>query len=242
MRNGVPLPGVTPVEVVSQLAYRTFGPLHRHRVLAVLDYHGAAGRVAGTLAETAARHSVTTVTVSNRVRAVRVAGADLPLTPALITAATRRSHSGEDHLGRVRLARTLGLPPPKAPPVRPAPSEETPSPAAMSAARAAGRILAAVGPQDLDTLLAAVTRSHRFRRRMPLPATDLAAALIAIGATMALDDRWRPPPEVSPPDKYRTIVTAVAGRELTRAQMIDILITAGYSRSSAAGRMSTSHP
>ena len=44
------------------------------------------------------------------------------------------------------------------------------------------------------------------------------------------------------PDRYRVIVDAAAGRDLTRADMIDVLITAGYSRSSAIGRMSSSHP
>jgi hypothetical protein len=38
------------------------------------------------------------------------------------------------------------------------------------------------------------------------------------------------------------IVTRAAGRELTRSQMIKILIDAGYSKSSAEGRMSSSHP
>ena len=44
------------------------------------------------------------------------------------------------------------------------------------------------------------------------------------------------------PDRYRVIVDAAAGRDLTRADMIDVLVTAGYSRSSAIGRMSSSHP
>jgi hypothetical protein len=38
------------------------------------------------------------------------------------------------------------------------------------------------------------------------------------------------------------IVTLAASRELTRAEMIDILVTAGYRESSATGRMSSSHP
>lgn len=83
VRNGVPTAGVDLAEVVSRLRYHMFGPVHRNRVLAALDYHCAAGRVAGTLAEAAARDTV--------------------------TAATRRSHLGEDHLSRrVRIARTPG--------------------------------------------------------------------------------------------------------------------------------------
>jgi hypothetical protein len=38
------------------------------------------------------------------------------------------------------------------------------------------------------------------------------------------------------------IVTLAAGRDLTRAEMIDILLAAGYRESSAVGRMSSSHP
>ena len=38
------------------------------------------------------------------------------------------------------------------------------------------------------------------------------------------------------------IVERAAGRDLTRAGMIEILISAGYTRSSATGRMSSSHP
>jgi hypothetical protein len=38
------------------------------------------------------------------------------------------------------------------------------------------------------------------------------------------------------------IVTRAVGRDLTRAEMIDILLAAGYRESSATGRMSSSHP
>jgi hypothetical protein len=38
------------------------------------------------------------------------------------------------------------------------------------------------------------------------------------------------------------IVTLAAGRDLTRAEMIDILVTAGYRGRSATGRMRSSHP
>ena len=100
---------------MSQLAHRVFGPLHLDRVRVVLDYHGLADRAAGTLAEVAARHGVTTRTVSLHVKAVRAAGATLPLTPAVIAEATRRSTPAEDHLARVRIARTLGLPDPQPP-------------------------------------------------------------------------------------------------------------------------------
>ena len=38
------------------------------------------------------------------------------------------------------------------------------------------------------------------------------------------------------------IVTLATGLDLTRAEMIDILVAAGYQLSSATGRMSSSHP
>ena len=242
MRDGVPLPGLSPPDVVSQLAHRVLGPLLADRVRLVLDYHGLTGQPAGTLRGIATRHGVSTVTVSTHVRAVRAAGARLPIPPAVITAATRRSAPSDDHLSRVRIARTLGLPVPS--PWRPAPmprDDAVPS-SALRVARVAARVLAAVGPLEDDTLLAAVTRSRRFRHRTPLTATSLAAALSALGAVRGPDGRWSAPPGLITPDRYQVIVTGAAGRELTRTQMIEVLITAGYSRSSATGRMSSSHP
>jgi hypothetical protein len=38
------------------------------------------------------------------------------------------------------------------------------------------------------------------------------------------------------------IVTLAAGRDLSRAEMIDIFLAAGYRESSATGRLSSSHP
>src|SRR6478735_1126217 len=40
MRDGAPLPGRTPAQMLSQLAYRVFGPLQPTRTRVVLDYHG----------------------------------------------------------------------------------------------------------------------------------------------------------------------------------------------------------
>jgi len=44
------------------------------------------------------------------------------------------------------------------------------------------------------------------------------------------------------PDRYRVIVGLAAGRDLTSAEMIDILLTAGYRESPATGRLSSCHP
>ena len=51
-----------------------------------------------------------------------------------------------------------------------------------------------------------------------------------------------PPAQSAPTQRYRTIVDLATGQDLTRQEMIRILRAAGYSSSSAAGRMSSSHP
>jgi hypothetical protein len=112
----------------------------------------------------------------------------------------------------------------------------------LTVARAAVRVLTAVGPLDLPAMVAAITRSRRFRTRNPLTDSDLAAALTEVGCTLDRDGRWHPPGGVKAPDRYRMIVGLAAGRDLTRAEMITILITAGYRESSATGRMSSTHP
>ncbi len=243
VRDGVPLPGRSPTEVLSQLAYRVFGPLHPDRVRLFLDYHGLAGHPAERLAEIAARHRVTSRTVSNLVAAARGAGTRIPLTDEVITEVTRASNPGDDHRARVRAAGTLGLPSPVRPPrVGRATFASPVPPAQLQAARAAARVLAAVGPLPLDTLLAAVTRSHQFRTRSPLTGNGLAAGLTAVGATTAPDGSWHPPPETVVPARYRAIVDTARDRDLTRQDMIAVLTTAGYSRTSAGGRLSSSHP
>jgi hypothetical protein len=111
-----------------------------------------------------------------------------------------------------------------------------------AAAWSAARVLTAVGPLDTETLLEAIDRSRRFRHRTPFTTTELSTALTAAGAQQGLGGQWHAPPDVPVPDRYRVIVERAAGRDLTRAGMIEILISAGYTRSSATGRMSSSHP
>jgi hypothetical protein len=243
MRDGTPLPGRTPGQVLSQLAHRVFGPLQPARTRIVLDYHGLLDHPAGPLAQIAGRYRVTTRTVSNNVSAVRIAGTRLPLSASLIVQATRASVPGDDHLARVRIAGSLGLPAPAAAAVQ----DPTPVAAAVPAghlavARAAARMLAGAGPLDLPTLAAAITPTRRFRSRNPLSHSDLVAALTAVGCILGPADRWYPPAGVVAPERYRVIVTLAAGRDLSRAEMIDIFLAAGYRESSATGRMSSSHP
>ena len=242
MRDGVPLPGKSPTEVLSLLAHRVFCPLRADRTQVVLDFHGLAGRNAGPVKAVAARFRVTTRTLSARAAKVRAAGTRLPLPTAIVREAMRDSRPGEDHLGRVRVATTLGLPSPVAPPpppvVRPGP---TVPPSDVAAARAGLRVLAAVGPSPLKTVTAAVARSRQFRRAA-LSEEDLAAALTVLGAVTDADGRWRAPPAFPVPDRYRSVVATAAGRELTRSEMISVLMGAGYSPSSAGRLLSTTYP
>jgi hypothetical protein len=242
MRDGTPLPGRTPGQVLSQLTHRVFGPQQPTRTRTVLDYHGLLDHPAGALVQIAARHHVTTRTVANNVATVRAAGRRLPLSASLIAEATRVSAPGGDHLGRARIATTLGLPTPTTAPVdHPTTVDAVPA-GHRTAARAAVRLLTTVGPLDPPAMAAAIARNRRFRTRNPLSDSDLAAALTAVGCTLNRDGRWHPPGGVNAPDRYRVIVGLAAGRDLTRAEMITILITAGYRESSATGRMSSSHP
>ena len=59
MRDGLPLPGLTPQDVVSQLIHRVLGPLRPDRLRWVLDYHGLADEPAVALKETAQRNQIT---------------------------------------------------------------------------------------------------------------------------------------------------------------------------------------
>jgi hypothetical protein len=241
MRDGVPLPGLTPEQVVSQLAYRVLGPLRPDRVRWVLDYHGLAGRRATDPAGTARRNGITVGMVMVHAAKTRAAGAALPLRPGIVSAAMRPSADGEDHLARIRIARTLGLPTPSArKPV--ANSTVSPTQREIAAARAAIRILAATGPLDEPTLLAALARARRWKTSAAVTPAALTVALHAAGATRDTSGRWHAPPGAQVPDRYARIVAVGAGRDLSRRQMVDVLIAAGYSTSSAAGVMAGAHP
>ncbi len=242
VRNGVPLPGRTPQQVVSQLVYRVLGPLRPDRIRWVLDYHGLAGHPAAAPDETAQRCGVTVGMLRVHTGKVRAAGAALPLRPAVVAAAIRGSTPGEDHLGRVRIARTLRLPAPRKPPPPPRPPRADWQ-VDPRTAQAAMRVLAAVGPLDPAALLGAVTRCQRFRGRHP-PTTDaLSAALTTLGAARDDQGRLHAPPGSPVPDRYRAILSATgASRDLTRQDMIDILTAAGYTDTSAAGLIATTHP
>ena len=115
MRDGMPLSGLTPEQVMSQLVHRVLGPSRPDRLRWVLDYYGLAGAPAAAVDETARRNRITGGMLKVRTAKVRAAGAALPLHPAIVTAAMRPTIANEDHLGRARIARALGLPAPAAP-------------------------------------------------------------------------------------------------------------------------------
>ena len=226
---------------MSQLIYKVLGPVRRDRVGWVLDYHGLHGDAAVDMSETARRCRTTAGIITVYAAKVRAAGAALPLRNAIVVAAMRVTRPGEDHLARTRIARTLGLPAPTPTPTPSQTSGLTPR-ADLATARAATRILAAVGPLDMATLLGALARSRRWKDRNNPATRALAAALTAVGANQDTTRRWQAPTESPVPDRYRAIVTAGADRDLTRRDMIDILTAAGYAPNSAAGLLSAVHP
>ena len=109
MRDGVPLPGTTPPVILSQLAYRIFGPatpgsspddarLPRAR-RTPRGQHVSRGRSAWN------HHP----DIENWSKTLTTAGSRVPLHPNLVAELARRTKPGEDHLARVRIATTLGV-------------------------------------------------------------------------------------------------------------------------------------
>ena len=244
MRDGTPLPGKAPAEVLSQLAHRTFGPLRIDRVRASLDYHGLAGREARPQVDVAKRHGVTDSTLRAWRQRLAAAGSRQPLSVDLVTEIARRSRPDDDHLSRVRIASTFGFEPPEGPRRQPAPPPPTrPLSSPGSASRIACRVLAAVGPQTLPTLVQSVHRSRRFRdHRRLIEGDDLAVALVEVGAVVDEQGRWHAPPGWPASVRDSRVVSTAAGRDLTRRELSEVLIAAGYSPVSASGRTVDTHP
>ena len=239
MRDGVPLPARTTPQLVSQLAYRVFGPLGTARARAMLDYHGLGGAPAGSRHDIATRYRVSHHTISAWSAALRAAGRRQPLTVELAADITRRSTPTQDHQGRVRIATTFGLPPPL-PPHPPAAPARSASHAA--AADTAIRILATIGPVTLPTLLHAVHRSRRFKPGPPLTTDQLSAALARAGATPDGEGRWQAPAQARAPQRFRALAATLGQQELSRRALAQALIAVGYTPSSAGGRIVTNHP
>jgi len=112
IRDGVPLPGTTVPDVVSQLIWRVLGPL-KGRAKSVLDWAGLGPAPPAILREIGARYGVSGPAVGQRIHRVAAAGSRLPLTTALENEVSRRSAPGENHVLRCRWALLLGRPRPE---------------------------------------------------------------------------------------------------------------------------------
>ena len=114
IRDGVPLPGTTVPDVVSQLIWRVLGPL-KGRAKSVLDWAGLGPAPPAILREIGARYGVSGPAVGQRIQRVAAAGSRLPLTAALENEVSRRSAPEENHVLRCRWALLLGQPRPEPP-------------------------------------------------------------------------------------------------------------------------------
>lgn len=233
------MPARTIPQLLSQLAYRVFGPLGTARARAMLEYHGLSGAPAGSRQDIATRYRVSRHTISAWSAVLRAAGRRQPLTAELAADMTRRSTPTQDHQGRVRIATTFGLPPPL-PPHPPAAPARSASHAA--AAATAIRVLATIGPATLPTLLNAVHRSRRFKPGPPLTTDQLGDALAQAGATHDDQGHWKAPARARAPQRFLALAAALGQQELARQALSRVLIDVGYASSSAGGRIITNHP
>lgn len=213
MRDSLPLPGVTPAEVVSQLAHRVFGPLQPTRTRIVLDYLGLLANSAETLIAIAARHHVTSRTVTNNAAAVRAHGTRQPLAPLLVMEAERSSTPEDDHLGRVRIATTLGLTRPEPCPVDPPPNDNRSLPAArLAVARTGVRLLTALGPTSTLPMIADPVPVSQVPGPEPFDGRRF-----GLRATRGRLHRRRPGP-VAPPVRCGAIGPGPSDRHPSRGQ------------------------
>lgn len=81
-RDGIPLPGRTVPDVVSQLAFRVLGP-YKNRARSILSWTGLPDQSPPLQREVAARYGVTPRAIGQRIQRVTAAGRRLPLTPAI---------------------------------------------------------------------------------------------------------------------------------------------------------------
>lgn len=113
-RDGVPLPGRTVPQVVSQLCWRVEGPF-KGRARSVVAWASLDGAPPVTKREIAEQFGVTPPAIGQRIERVAAAGSRLPLDPDLEAEVSRQSLPGEDHRARSRWAELLGRPAPLPP-------------------------------------------------------------------------------------------------------------------------------
>lgn len=106
-RDGIPLPGLTVPDVVSQLIWRTLGP-YKGRARSVLDWVGTDTAPPMSFVEIANRDGITPPAVRHRVLRVAAAGRRLPLTDSIRAELDRPTQPGENTETRRRSAWLLG--------------------------------------------------------------------------------------------------------------------------------------
>ncbi len=171
-------------------------------------------------------------------------GSGLPrvLQPGVLHDLTRPTAPDEDHLRRVRIAQTFRLTAPTPVPPTPRPDRRVGA-SHRAAARVAVHLLAAVGSLSLDSVFKAVNRNRRFHHRLPLRHPALVDALLHEGCSVDPDGIVHPPAGAEAPDRYVALAAATPNRDLTRQEMIALLVSAaGYAPNSAGGLLATSHP
>lgn len=99
-----------------------------------------------------------------------------------------------------------------------------------------------MGPLPLDELRLAVGRARRFRSHPLTNAERLASALGAAGAIRDDQGRWRAPADATAPDRYQALAVIAGGRDLTRSEMVQALLGAGYASTSASIKKIDDHP
>ena len=106
-RDGMPLPGRTAAEVVSQLAYRVLGP-YNHRARSVRDWAGLLEHSPSLQREVAERYGVSQRTIGQRIQRVAAAGRKLPLDLVVTDDLARPARTGENLEVRRRCGFLLG--------------------------------------------------------------------------------------------------------------------------------------
>ena len=106
-RDGIPLPGRTVPDVVSQLAFRVLGP-YKNRARSVLDWAGLRDQQPRLRRDVATSYGVTPQAIGQRIQRVAAAGAWLPLDPTIEQDLLRAPLPGENPEVRRRCAILLG--------------------------------------------------------------------------------------------------------------------------------------
>ena len=75
-----------------------------------------------------------------------------------------------------------------------------------------------------------------------ITAERLATVLGAVGAIRDDQGRWREPADATAPDRYQALAAIAAGCDLTRSEMVQALLAAGYAPMSASIRKIDDHP